>query len=123
MGYERHDQVIVHFSEHDEYCAQFWRDISILRRALDALDGLTGDIIGTFEGINGHNTAIFYPDGSKKGWNASTEYGHFRNKFLEKAKKLEYGEIIVISGCLDHNGIEVEFINDEGTFKKELGDF
>jgi hypothetical protein len=122
MGYERHDYVIAHFSDYGKNSKSFLEYIDKLKIELSSKE-LNEDIVRVFLGMNGRYTAIYFPDGSKKGWNSSEVHEKYREQFLEEARKTEYVEIVQVSGCLDHSGIFVEFESEGEKHEAELGDY
>lgn len=122
MGYECHDYVVVHYSDYADKDKSYIGFIDKIKKDI-AIDGYNQEIIHHFSGINGRNTVVFLPDGSKKGWKASDYYQEKRELFLSISKKLEFAEILQVSGFLDHSGVNcIVDIGDE-TFDCDIGDY
>ena len=123
MGYERHDMVIVY---HNDFGGKDGKDVFLplaeeLKARLSAEGGLSQDIIKTHKGINGRSTTVFYPDGSKKGWVTSDKYTAYRQEFIKIARKIEYANVIELSGCLDEDCLSVNYWDGVDEYDASLG--
>jgi hypothetical protein len=85
MGYIAHDAVIAVISDYDTEAIAAIEDFR--KRAGE----YSKYILGPTEGINGYNTYVFTPDGSKEGWGPSDTCDQLREAFIAVATKAGHG--------------------------------
>ena len=107
MGTIRHDMAIgLSSSIEDDKLKKSIKKIR--KKAVEA--GIRKTIIlGPHKGVNGYDTYVYCPDGSKEGWSASDASDGLREEFIELFDKKNI--TLVFGG--DCSGIYVEY-NDYG---------
>ena len=88
MGYIAHDAVIAVVSDYDTATLD---EIEAFRRHLG--EELGKYILGPVVGVNGYTTYVFTPDGSKEGWQYSTDVAARREAFAQIAGK-DGGDVV-----------------------------
>ena len=84
MGYLRHDAVIALIGDYSAAEKKVPALIRKLKREWP--EGLPKCILGPTLGVNGYNTWVFAPDGSKEGWDSSDLGDAMRSRFMEIMK-------------------------------------
>jgi hypothetical protein len=88
MGYIAHDAVIAVVSDYD---TETQNEIEAFRAFLG--DEFGKYLLGPVVGVNGYTTYVFAPDGSKEGWQYSTDVEARRQAFAEIAGK-RFGSVV-----------------------------
>lgn len=88
MGYIKHDvAVLVGGKELTEYVEKFKAELP---------PELQGIVVGPYTGVNHTVSAAFLPDGSKEGWDASERGDEWRERFVNGAKGICWGEALTV---------------------------
>lgn len=88
MGTIQHDAVLVETGD---------ANLKAIKKFRKKLPKELGDILqGPYWGSNGSRFYVWFPDGSKEGWEQSNLANEWRWKFVELVLALEYTEVVSV---------------------------